>query len=139
MFLLDTVVLSELRKARPSEHVVAWIASQRSEALFLSAITIGELERGIELLRARREHDFAAELDAWLSRVLLSFSDRILPVTADTARRWGTLSAKLGHDGADLMIAATAIQANLTVVTRNTKHFQPTGVSTLNPFTRTRQ
>jgi toxin FitB len=137
MYLLDTVVLSELRKTRPAESVLRWIAAQKSEALFLSAITIGEVQRGIALLRKRDEAEFADALDLWLARVLIAYQDRIVPVSVEIARRWGKLSAKLGHDGADLMIAATAIHADLIVVTRNVKHFEPAGVSTFNPFTRT--
>ncbi len=132
-FLLDTVVLSELRRAKPSRQVVRWIKSQKAETLFISVVSIGEIERGIE--RARKsDAAFSAELEQWLETLLSLYADRLLPVSANAARLWGRLSAKLGHDGADLLIAATALSYGATVVTRNVKHFAPTGVQVLNPF-----
>lgn len=132
-FLLDTVVLSELRKAKPSRKVVQWIKAQKAESLFISVVSIGELERGIE--RARKSDPlFAAELEQWLESLLGLYADRILPVSANAARLWGRLSARLGHDGADLLIAATALSHGATVVTRNVKHFAPTGVRVFDPF-----
>lgn len=132
-FLLDTVVLSELRKAKPSRKVVQWIKAQKAETLFISVVSIGEIERGIE--RARKSDKvFAAELERWLETLIGLYADRILVVSANAARLWGRLSAKLGHDGADLLIAATALSHGATVVTRNVKHFAPTGVRVFNPF-----
>jgi toxin FitB len=132
-FLLDTVVLSELRKAKPSRKVVQWIKAQKADSLFVSVVSIGEIERGIQ--RARKSDAvFAAELEQWLETLLSLYADRILPVSANAARLWGRLSAKLGHDGADLLIAATALSHGSTVVTRNVKHFAPTGVHVFNPF-----
>ena len=132
-FLLDTVVLSELRKAKPSRKVVQWIKAQKADSLFVSVVSIGEIERGIE--RARKSDVvFAAELEQWLETLLSLYADRILQVSANAARLWGRLSAKLGHDGADLLIAATALSHGSTVVTRNVKLFAPTGVRVFNPF-----
>jgi hypothetical protein len=132
-FLLDTVVLSELRKAKPSRKVLQWIKAQKAESLFISVVSIGEIERGIE--RARKSDAvFAGELERWLETLISQYADRILAVSANTARLWGRLSAKLGHDGADLLIAATALSHGATVVTRNVKHFAPTGVRVLDPF-----
>ena len=126
-FLLDTVVLSELRKAQPSRKVVQWIKAQKVDSLFISVVSIGEIERGIE--RARKaDAAFAAELEQWLETLLSLYADRVLQVSANAARLWGRLSAKLGHEGADLLIAATALSHGATVVTRNVKHFVPTGV-----------
>lgn len=133
MYLLDTVVISELRRKRRDPHVVDWIARQRSSDLFLSVITIGEIERGIAQQRSR-DPSFAERLGTWLDSILALYADRILSIETGTARRWGQLSAAIGHGGADLMIAATALEHGLTVVTRNTRHFGPTGVSVLNPF-----
>jgi predicted nucleic acid-binding protein len=133
MYLIDTVVLSELRKRRRDPGVVAWFSTQRTADLFLSAVSIGEIERGIPLER-RRDPAFADELAVWLDRVLQLYADRILPFDLRAARRWGQLSAALGNDGADLMIAATAIEHGLTIVTRNVRHFTPTGVATFDPF-----
>ncbi len=132
-FLLDTVVLSELRKARPSRKVVQWIKAQKPESLFISVVSIGEIERGIERVR-KSDAKFAAELEHWLETLLSLYADRVLPVSANAAQLWGRLSAKLGHDGADLLIAATALSHGATVVTRNVKHFAPTGVRVFDPF-----
>jgi toxin FitB len=132
-FLLDTVVLSELRKAKPSRSVVRWVKTQDVDRLFISVVSIGEIERGIEKAR-KSDPAFAAELALWLEGLLTVYAEQLLPVSAKSARLWGKLSAKLGHEGADLLIAATAITHGLTVVTRNVKHFEPTGVSVINPF-----
>lgn len=132
-FLLDTVLLSELRKAKPSRHVARWIQAQKPETLFISVVSIGEIERGIE--RARKsDAAFAGELELWLEALLRLYDDQVLPVSANAARLWGRLSAKLGHDGVDLLIAATALMHGLTVATRNVKHFAPAGVAVINPF-----
>jgi toxin FitB len=126
-------VLSELRKARPSAKVVRWIKAQKAQTLFVSVVTIGEIERGIERVR-KADAAFAAELDLWVEALLRIYDDHVLPVSADTARLWGRLSAKLGNDGTDLLIAATALTHGMTVVTRNVKHYTPTGVAVVNPF-----
>jgi predicted nucleic acid-binding protein len=133
MFLLDTVVLSELRKRDRNPGIVTWISEQPTADLFISTVTIGEIERGIGLQRSK-DVAFAASLTTWLDRVLTTYGERILPFDLKAARRWGRLSAGIGHEGADLMIAATGLEHGLTVVTRNVRHFQPTGVATLNPF-----
>jgi predicted nucleic acid-binding protein len=133
MYLIDTVVLSELRKPQRDARLTAWIERQRTTDLFVSVITIGEIERGIAQQRAKNAN-FAAALAAWLDRVLALYGDRILPFDLQVARRWGELSAALGNDSADLMIAATALEHGLIVVTRNLSDFDPTGAATLNPF-----
>ena len=133
MYLIDTVVLSELRRPRRDARLAAWIARQRTTDLFVSVVTIGEIERGISQQRAT-DPDLAARLAAWLDRVLALYGERVLPVDLQMARRWGQLSAALGNDSADLMISATALEHGLTVVTRNVSDFEPTGVATLNPF-----
>lgn len=133
MYLLDTVVLSEMRKRDPDHNVRAWLTSAREDSLFISAITVGEIERGIALQR-RRDPRFAAALGAWLHDVLSLYGDRVLPVDIRVARHWGALAARVGHAGADLLIAATALEHGLTVVTRNVADFEPTGVSTIDPF-----
>lgn len=133
MFLLDTVVLSELRKRQRDPAVVTWIAARRSADLFVSVISIGEIERGIALQQTK-DPGFAEALGLWLDRVIALYGDRILPFDLNVARRWGRLSAAIGNDSADLMIAATALEHGLTVVTRNVSDFAPTGVPSLNPF-----
>ena len=133
MFLLDTDVLSALRRQERSPAAARWLERQRTSALHLSVVTVGEIERGIDRQRSR-DPGFAEDLADWLDRILTWYGDRVLAVDTATARRWGQLSAHLGHDGPDLMIAATALEHGLTVVTRNTRHFEPTGVAVLNPF-----
>jgi len=133
MILLDTVVLSELRKHQPSPKVMRWLTAFRDDDLFLSVVSIGEIERGIEKKR-KDEPAFAKSLTQWIEDLLRIYDDRVLPVTPGIARRWGILSARLGNDGADLLIAATALAHGLKVATRNTRHFASTGVAVINPF-----
>ena len=114
-------------------NVEAWLARQRAGDLFLSVVTIGEIERGVARQRSQ-DPDFAAVLAAWLDQVLSTYGDRILPFGLAAARRWGELSALIGHDGADLQIAATALEHGLTVVTRNVSDFAPAGVPVFDPF-----
>ncbi len=135
MFLIDTVTLSELRRRQRDPVVVAWFERQRTTDLYLSVISIGEIERGIARQRAT-DPGFADALAAWLDRVLALYGERIVPFDLGTARRWGALSAALGNDSADLMIAATALEHGLTVVTRNRSDFEPTGAAVLDPFSR---
>lgn len=135
MFLIDTVTLSELRKRERDPSVVKWFERQRTSDLFLSVISIGEIERGIARQRAT-DPGFATALADWLDKVLSIYGDRIVPFDLRSARRWGALSAALGNDSVDLMIAATALESGLTVVTRNASDFEPTGVAVLDPFSR---
>lgn len=135
MFLLDTVTLSELRKRERDPMVVKWFERQRTTDLFLSVISIGEIERGIARQRTT-DPDFAGALAEWLDRVLTLYGERVLPFDLRTARRWGALSAALGNDSADLMIAATALEHRLTIATRNVSDCGPSGVAVLDPFGR---
>ena len=132
MFLIDTDVLSALRKPERSPAVVGWLRQQRSTDLYVSVVTVGEVERGIAGQR-HRNPPFADLLAAWLDALVGLYGERILPVDLAVARRWGRLSAAVGHDGADLLIAATAIEHGLTVVTRNVRRFEPAGVAVLDP------
>ena len=133
MFLLDTNVVSAARRADRVPQVAAWLAAQPEDQLFLSVITVGEIARGIRLQEARNPA-FAADLTAWLDRTVTLFADRILPFGPADALIWGRLSADLGHAGADLMIAATALARDAMVVTGNVKDFAPTGVRVFDPF-----
>jgi toxin FitB len=135
MFLIDTVTLSELRKRERDPLVVKWFERQRTTDLFLSVISIGEIERGIVRQRTT-DPGFAGALADWLDRVLTLYGERVIPFDLRMARRWGGLSAALGNDSADLMIAATALEYGLTVVTRNVSDFEPAGVAVLDPFSR---
>jgi hypothetical protein len=109
------------------------VNDKREDLLFLSTITVGEIERGVE---RQRDIDppYAERLVAWLERSLEGYRDRILPITIPIARRWGRLSVMIGHSGVDLLIAATALEHGFTVATRNVRHFAPTGVPVENPF-----
>lgn len=133
MYLLDTDVISVLRKDEGTSNLTGWMSAQRMPDLHISVVSIGEIERGIAR-QERRNPAFALTLASWLDDVLAVYSDRILPVDLPVARRWGILSGALGHQSEDLMIAATALEHGLTVVTRNVRHFEPTGVPVLNPF-----
>jgi predicted nucleic acid-binding protein len=133
MYLLDTVVLSELRKRRRNPNVVAWIGSVADAAVYVSAATLVEIEFGIERQR-KRDPAFAQALASWLDTLLRVYGERVLPITVPIARRWGRLVADIGNRDLDLAIAATALEEGLTVVTRNVSHFARTGVATLNPF-----
>lgn len=92
-----------------------------------------EIERGIARKRTS-DAGFSQQLAGWLDQLLRLYGDRLLPVDVGVARRWGLLSAEIGHDGADLLIAATALERGLTVVIRNLRHFEPTGVAIINPW-----
>jgi hypothetical protein len=133
MYLLDTMVLSELRKSRRDPGFVEWLKRVRPTDLFLSVVTIGEVEKGIAKQR-RGDPAFAERLADWLDGVLRYYATRILPVDLGIARRWGRLADVHGHAGADLLIAATAIDQGFAVVTRNLRHFEGTGVPLVDPF-----
>lgn len=125
------MVLSELCRRRLSAKVAAWMRGLPEAEVFISVVSIGEIERGIA---KATDAAFATELTRWLEDLMRFYSDRVLPVTPLIARRWGRLSAQLGHDGADLLIAATAAVHGLTVATRNLRHFARAGVPVMNPF-----
>lgn len=133
MILLDTMVLSELRKARPNTGVVTYLKAQAPEAVFLSAMTIGEIEASIEKQRSVSP-DFAEALSQWLAHTELQFSQSILPVTPAIAKLWGRLCVQTGNKGIDNLIAATALVHNLLVVTRNVKDFEVLGVRVFDPY-----
>lgn len=133
MYLIDTDVLSHLRRRRRDPQVEAWIGAAKPATLFLSVVSVGEIENGITRKRCS-DPEFAAILETWLIGIVTRYGDRLLPVTLPIARRWGQLSGALGHRGSDLLIAATAIEHGLTVVTRNVTDFAPTGALVLNPF-----
>lgn len=138
MYLVDTNVLSEMRKKeKANPGVIEFFESviNKDEPLYLSVITIGELRRGIELIRHRGDSRQVGLLEKWLEIVLTEYSDNILELDEDTAQLWGKLRAPHHEHAIDKQIAATALIHGLTVVTRNEKDFFETGVRILNPFT----
>lgn len=133
MYLLDTNVVSELRTPRPHPAVLAWLDSVSSNDLHFSAMTIAEIQRGIEECRAK-DPAKAEELTEWLeSRLLIGFE--VIPFDAHAAREWGLMMRhQRGNLAQDAVIAATARTRSLTVVTRNVRDFRRLGASHLNPF-----
>lgn len=133
-YLVDTNVLSELRKKeRCDAQVAAWLAGVEPDQLFVSVLSLGEIRRGIELIR-KRDPASARALDKWLTGLEAHYADRILPISPAVADRWGRLSPDQPLPVTDGLLAATGIEHKLTIVTRNTSDFQRSGVTTLNPF-----
>ena len=136
-FLLDTAVVSELVGKSPSATVLKWIDNQVEASLYLSVLTIGELEKGIARLSASPRRN---RLQSWVRRDLAArFGERLLPVDARTAARWGALTGESENRGRplpviDSLIAATALMHGLTVVTRNVQDFERCGATCINPW-----
>ena len=136
-FLLDTSVVSELVRKVPHEGVVGWLGRQDEEALYLSVLTLGELEKGISKLKASARRD---RLRTWVSRDLAArFADRFLPIDVRVAARWGALTGDSEKRGKplpviDSLIAATALEHGLTVVTRNVADFERCGAACIDPW-----
>lgn len=137
MYLVDTNVISEARKGpRANAGVQAfWTAAiHEGTPLFLAAVTVGELRRGVELIRHRGDHSQALLLEQWLAEVLQHYGDRVLDLDGDAAQIWGRLRVPDPHNALDKQIAAIALLHDLTVVTRNTDDFAACGVRLMNPF-----
>jgi hypothetical protein len=132
--LIDTNVVSELRKGeRADPDVAAWFAGLADEEVFLSALTLGEIRRGIESIR-RRDPKSAAALESWLGRIADQHRNRILPVDRAIAEEWGRMNVPDPLPVIDGLLAATASVLGLTLATRNTADIARTGVSCVNPF-----
>ena len=137
MYLIDTNVLSDVRKKSKANPGVLDFFDRVSASelrVYISVITVGELRRGVELIRHRGDSGQAEHLEKWLQSLLNEYSDHILGLDADTAQLWGLLRVPRSENALDKQIAATALIHDLTVVTRNEKHFVDTGVTVLNPF-----
>ncbi|MDL2716130.1 MAG: type II toxin-antitoxin system VapC family toxin [Acidobacteriota bacterium] len=133
-FLLDTNVVSELRKGpRADRRVAAWFHGLDPDDLFLSVLVVGEIRRGIEGIR-RRDTKTAQALDRWLLGLAAGFEDRILPVDRRVAEEWGRMNVPDPLPVLDALMAATAKVHGLVLATRNVKDVASTGVSTVNPF-----
>ena len=132
MYLLDTNVVLELRRSRPNQAVVAWLSAIPADQVFLSAVTLGELQAGVEITR-RQDAVKAGEIESWIDGVAVT--NAILPVDGVIFRRWARLMHRRSDDLIeDALIAATALVHNFTVATRNLRDFERLGVPALNPF-----
>jgi toxin FitB len=136
-YLLDTCVLSEFTRRKPEETVIRWVSSIDEEKLFLSVITVGEIQRGIESLP---ESHRKTELLVWMNNGLIDrFGRRIIPLDVQTMLLWGSLTARMENTGQpmvlmDSLIVATALQNNLIIATRNVTDFLPCSVQVINPW-----
>jgi predicted nucleic acid-binding protein len=137
VYLIDTNVIGEARKkSRANPGVIAFLnrVAAAGDAVYLSAVTIGELRRGVDLIRLRGDIAQARLLEEWLSSVLEAYADKVLAFDSDAAQVWGRLRAPNPEHALDKQIAATALCHDLTVVTRNVADFAGTGVKVMNPF-----
>ena len=137
MYLVDTNVISEVRKKSKANSGVRAFFKQAIEEetrVFISVVTIGELRRGVEVIRYRGDVRQANQLEKWLEALMIEYQDHILDITPDIAQLWGRLRVPHPENALDKQIAATALIYDLTVVTRNHKDFSKTGVRFLNPF-----
>ena len=132
MYLLDTMVLSELREKERNPGVTQWLSDKPDRELFISVVSIGEIAKGIAQ-QDKQDTGFAKTLRQWLDKLLLLYSKRILPVDIPIAKKWGELSVQANNSGVDILLAATALEHGLTIVTRNEKYFG-IGVRIINPW-----
>ena len=132
-YLLDTNVLAEFKKKQPSAKVIDWLNAQIEESLFISVVTVGEIQKGIAALPVSKRRTALAE---WLEELIYRYDKRILPLDVKVLRQWGEITGKLEKKGRvlplmDSLIAATAITYQMTIVTRNTVDFEKTGAPVL--------
>jgi predicted nucleic acid-binding protein len=136
-YLLDTCLISEFMNKRPNEGVTRWFALQEEESLYISVISIGELRKGVTKLPISKRRN---ELEVWLDQLVDRYGVRVLPFTLTTANLWGVTKAELEKQGRplpvlDSLMAASALEHALTLVTRNIDDFAPTGVKLRDPWT----
>ncbi|MGH9801380.1 MAG: type II toxin-antitoxin system VapC family toxin [Blastocatellia bacterium] len=135
-YLLDTCVLSEFKKKQPEQKVIDWLDAQVEETLFLSVVTVGEIQKGISRLPASKRQ---AELEIWLDELIYRYDERVLLLDTGVMRQWGELTGALEKQGRtlpllDSLIAATSLAHDLILVTRNEPDFAATNVIILNPW-----
>jgi predicted nucleic acid-binding protein len=133
-YLLDTNVVSELRRARPDRSVLGWVETTATETTYLSVLVLGEIRQGVERIRGR-DPGQATSLEGWLVTLEQAFSDRILAIDRVICHAWGRLSSADPLPPIDGLMAATALVHGLTVVTRDTRPFERVGVPHLDPWT----
>jgi predicted nucleic acid-binding protein len=137
MYLIDTNIVREARKRdKANQGVANFFETTRTDgaAVYISVITVGEIRRGIELIRHRGDRRQASRLETWLVSILKEYEEHILDFTHDEAQVWGRLRVPHPENAIDKQIAATALTHDLTLVTRNTDHFERLGIRLLNPF-----
>lgn len=135
-YLLDTNVVSESEQAAPNPSVLSWLAARDESNVYLSAMTVGEIRRGIEMLNSGKKK---THLRSWLEGIRATFSGRILPITETTFAAWGTMFASFEKKGMrrsifDSLLEATALEHDLILVTRNVRNFQGSSLTILNPW-----
>ena len=135
-YLLDTCYISEFIKSKPNKYALDWIDEHLEDELYISVLTVGELQKGIDKQKDQKRRK---NLARWFENVKNQFKDKILSVDENISLRWGAMTAKLEKQGrtvpvVDLLIASTALEHSMTVVTRNDKDFADTGVIVVNPF-----
>lgn len=137
MYLIDTNIVSEARKRRQANRGVRRFfeeAQADGESIYVSVITIGEIRRGVEIIRYRGDAQQARRLEIWLELILKAYDEHIIDFGYDESQVWGRLRVPHPENAIDKQIAATALTHDLTFVTRNTSHFEGLGVPLLNPF-----
>ena len=140
MIIVDTCVISEIAKPEPDRNVLTWFESTPEQELWLSVVTLGEIQRGAALLPKSKRR---IRLEGWLEGLRAGFANRILPIDAETALTWGDLTAKAERRGRkapaiDALIAASALRHDATLATRNLRDFEPLGVRLVNPWRATK-
>ncbi|QQV75766.1 Toxin FitB [Rickettsia tillamookensis] len=132
-YLVDTNVVSEIKKKNPNSQVAAWFSIVHASQLHLSCITIGEIRKGISKL-VKNNKRASLQLEKWLEKIIIDYNERILNIDKEICEEWGELMSIDGTNAIDTLIAAQAKQNNMILVTRNTKHYNMFNIKIFNPF-----